>query len=561
MSTRSPSSSPPTDTSPEFEETRDRQGAFPRLGDDVIAALEDYGTRRQTRSGDVLFAAGDPSYDFFVVLAGKVAVIQNAGCDDETTIGVHGEGRFLGELNLLTGEAVYLTARVIDAGEVLQVPRKRLFELLERESSVAETILHAYLARRALLIGLGAGPRVIGSRFSPDTRRLRVFLARNRFPHGFLDLEDDSGADTIIRRLGVTPRETPVVLHGHELLRNPSNDELARKLGLRRPSRGEATCDLLVVGAGPAGLAAAVYGASEGLKTVTIDAVAAGGQAGTSTRIENYLGFPGGISGMELAERATLQASKFGARLLVPAEAVRFSRHEDHYRASLADQETVDATAVVIATGARYRRLDVPRIDELTGLGVYYAATPMEAQMCSGSHVAIVGGGNSAGQAAMFLARSVRQVTLMIRGPDLARTMSRYLIDQIMRTTNIDVRTKTEVVELIGARSVEALTIRNNESGQESRLDASALFVFIGAEPRTDWLADEVRLDDKGFVLTGADLDGAGDGAPPPLFLETSAPGVFAVGDVRSNSIKRVASAVGEGSMAVRLVHDHLAEA
>jgi thioredoxin reductase (NADPH) len=422
--------------------------------------------------------------------------------------------------------------------------------------------MRAFLARRALLIGLGAGPRVIGSRFSRDTQRLRVFLARNRFPHGFLDLEEDAGAESLVNRLGLKPHETPVVIHGHEMLRNPSNDELARALGLRRPSKSETVCDLLVVGAGPAGLAAAVYGASEGLETVAIDAIAAGGQAGTSTRIENYLGFPGGISGAELAERSILQAGKFGARLLVPAEASGFCFHEDHYRVQLADGENVDARTVVIATGARYRKLDVPRIDELTGLGVYYAATAMEAAMCEHSNVAIVGGGNSAGQAAMFLSRKVSRVTLMIRGTDLSRTMSRYLIDQIERTGNIEVRTSTQVDELLGDRGLEGVMLTNG-SGQRTRLDVKALFVFIGADPRTGWLTEEVMVDGKGFVLTGPELVGAAAdlGSVQPLSLETSAPGVFAVGDVRSGSVKRVASAVGEGSMAVRLVHEHLADA
>ena len=544
----------------EFEETRDSQGAFPRLGDEAIATLEQHGVRRAVTPGEVLFADGDPSYDFFVVLSGKVAIVQNAGCADEKTIGVHGERRFLGELNLLTGETVYLTARVVEAGEVLQVPRARLRELIDNEQSLSDLILRAYLARRALLIGLGAGPRVIGSRFSRDTQRLRVFLARNRFPHGFLDLEEDTGVEALVRELRLEPHELPVVVHAHQLLRNPSIDELARALGLRRPSKDERVCDLLVVGAGPAGLAASVYGASEGLETVTIDKIAAGGQAGTSTRIENYLGFPGGISGMELAERAILQAKKFGARLLVPAAAVGFCRQDDHYRVRLADGENVDARTVVIATGARYRRLDVPRIDELTGVGVYYAATTMEADMCSGSAVAIVGGGNSAGQAAVFLSRKVRQITLLIRGPNLARTMSRYLIDQIERIPNVEVRTETEVVEVVGERSLEALTLRGR-NGDRTGLRVAGLFVFIGADAGTGWLADEVLLDKKGFVLTGHELTAAGGaGDAPALALETSAPGVFAVGDVRSGSIKRVASAVGEGSMAVRLVHEHLAE-
>src|SRR3954447_9528195 len=544
----------------DFEETRDQQGAFPRLSSDAITALEDYGEHRRTSDGEVLFAAGDKTYDFFVVLAGRVAIIQSAGTPKERVIGVHGEGRFLGELNLLTGESVYLAAGVIEAGELLQVPRRRLREFIDSETSIAELILHAYLARRALLIGIGAGPRLIGSRYSEDTRRLRVFLTRNRFPHGSLDLEQDEGAEALIDKLGLEPSETPILLHGGRLLRNPSNDEVARALGLQRPSKAESVCDLLVVGAGPAGLAAAVYGASEGLDTAMVDKVAAGGQASTSTRIENYLGFPGGISGAELAERASLQAGKFGARLMVPARAVGFCRQEDHYRVRLANDDAVDARTVVVASGARYRRLDIPRIDELTGLGVYYAATPMEAQMCSGSHVAIVGGGNSAGQAAVFLSRKVRQVTLIVRRPDLTQTMSRYLIDQIERTPNIELLPQTDVVELIGERSVDALVVRN-KTGELSQLDATALFVFIGADPNTEWLSSDVILDDKGFVLTGRDLDGHVDGGAPPLMLETTAPGVFAVGDVRAGSIKRVASAVGEGSMAVRLVHQHLAEA
>ena len=541
----------------EFEETRDQQGAFPRLGDEALAALETHGSRRAVAVGDVLFAAGDAHYDFFVVLSGKVAIVQNAGCADENVIGIHGERRFLGELNLLTGEAVYLTARVVEAGEVLQIDRKGVRDLIESEQSLADLIMRAYLARRALLIGLGAGPRVIGSRFSRDTQRLRVFLARNRFPHGFLDLEEDTGAESLVRQLGLEPHELPVVLHAHEMLRNPSNEELALALGLRKPSRSQKVCDLLVVGAGPAGLAASVYGASEGLDTVTIDAVAAGGQAGTSSRIENYLGFPGGISGMELAERAILQAKKFGARLMVPCEATGFCRQDDHYRVRLSSGEAIDARTVVVATGAKYRRLGIPRIEELTGLGVYYAATPMEADMCSGSDVAIVGGGNSAGQAAMFLSRKVRQVTLMCRGPDLARTMSRYLIDQIERTANSVVRTSTEVDELVGERGLESIVTRNGAGREE--LPCKALFVFIGADPRTGWITEEVMLDSKGFVLTGAELATVTGGQS--LALETSAPGVFAVGDVRSESIKRVASAVGEGSMAVRLVHQHLAQA
>jgi thioredoxin reductase (NADPH) len=543
-----------------FEETQD-DGAFPRLSDDAIAKLERHGARRPVATGDVLYSEGDPSYDFFVVLSGKVAIVQRAGDDDELLVAVHGERRFLGELNLLTGEAVYLTARVVDGGEVLQVPRNDLLDILRSDTELADLVVRVFLQRRARLIGIGAGPRVVGSRFSRDTQRLRVFLARNRFPHGFMDLEEDPGAEDFLRRLGIPPEETPVVIVGHQMLRNPSNEELAEVLGLRRPSRSTSVCDLLVVGAGPAGLAAAVYGASEGLATVTVDAVAAGGQAGTSTRIENYLGFPGGISGMELAERAILQAKKFGAGLTVPSEATGFCHEEDHYRVRMADGENVDARTVVIATGARYRKLDVPRIDDLTGVGVYYAATTMEAEMCAGSHVAIVGGGNSAGQAAVFLSSSVVQVTLMIRGPDLSRSMSRYLIDQIERIDNVQVRTCAEVEELLGERVLEGVVVRDKTTGERAQLRVKALFVFVGADPRTGWLGDEVMLDAKGFVLTGAELAASSGLDTHPLALETSAPGVFAVGDVRSGSVKRVASAVGEGSMAVRLVHEHLMHA
>lgn len=545
---------------PGFEETRDQQGAFPRLSDDALAAFDEHGTRRATREGELLFREGDEGYDFFVVASGQVAVVADLGRPEERVIGVHGQRRFLGELNLLTGESVYLSARVVEPGEVIRVPAATLRELVGGQPGLGDLVLGAYLARRAILIGLGTGPRVIGSRFSPDTRRLRVFLARNRLPHGFIDLEEDAGADALLRELGVEPHETPIVLRGAQVLRNPSNAEVARAVGLHPPSGAEAVCDLLVVGAGPAGLAASVYGASEGLSTVVLDAVAAGGQAGTSTRIENLLGFPTGISGMDLAERARVQADKFGARLVVPAEAVGFCRHEDHYRVRLLDGESIEARTVIIATGARYRELPVARIDELVGLGVLYAATPMEARMCHGSHVAIVGGGNSAGQAAVFLSQHAAKVTMMIRGGDLGRTMSRYLIDQIERIATIEVRTHTEVAELEGARAVEGILVQDRRSGERTRLDATALFVFIGAEPRTGWLGDELALDTKGFVLTGADLDGHVETQAPPLLLETSRPGVFAVGDARSGSLKRVASAVGEGSIAVRLVHQHLAE-
>jgi thioredoxin reductase (NADPH) len=357
--------------------------------------------------------------------------------------------------------------------------------------------------------------------------------------------------------VGVPPHQTPVVLWHGEILRNPTAYELAHAIGLPEPPMALAVCDLVVVGAGPAGLAAAVYGASEGLATVALDAVATGGQAATSSRIENYLGFPAGLSGAELAERATIQARKFGARLAVPAEAVGLERAGGHYALRLGDGKAIETRAVVIATGARYRRLPVPRLEELEANSVYYAATLMEARWCAGQPVVVVGGGNSAGQATTFLARHASAITLVLREERLEVNMSRYLADRVRRLPNVDVRTRSEVRELCGERRLEAVIVEDRRTGTRERLPAHALFVFIGADPHTGWLRGTVALDDGGYVVTGAAED-LGGGGRRALLLETDLPGVLAVGDVRSGSIKRVASAVGEGSMAVRLVHEHL---
>jgi thioredoxin reductase (NADPH) len=533
-------------------ETPDLHGAFPRLTDEQIAALTPLGERRRTRPGEVLYREGDRVAELLVILAGQVAIIEGYG-GHERLILVHGPGRFLGEVNLLTGQASFTTAVVREAGEILAIPMERLRSALLQDPLLEDLILRACLLRRAILVGLGTGFRIVGSRHSPDTRRLREFAARNRLPHSWVDLEEDSEAEALLRELGVAPEETPIVIwRGRHVLRNPSNEELAELIGLRAVSPRETVCDLLVVGAGPAGLAAAVYGASEGLETVTFDAVATGGQAGTSSRIENYLGFPAGISGAELADRAVVQAQRFGARISVPAEATSLALRDGDHVVGLADGEEVACRTVVIATGARYRKLDVPRLEELEGTSVYYAATPMEAQLCAGDPVAVVGGGNSAGQATLFLTRHSPQVRLLIRGSDLTEHMSRYLADRIERHPVIEVMRHTEVRELVGDEALEGLVVEDNRTGVRRRIDARALFVFIGAEPHTRWLADEVALDDRGFVLTGA---GASDSAS---MLQTSRPGVLAVGDARSGSIKRVASAVGEGAMAVRLVHEHL---
>jgi thioredoxin reductase (NADPH) len=547
-------------------ETPDRYGAYPRLSDDEVAALARHGERRHVDAGDVLFREGDESYGFIVILSGKVAIVDGFG-REERLIGVHGPGRFLGELNVLTGQPVFLTAVVHEPGEVLAVPLERLRELVSHDSTLGDLILRAFLIRRSILIGLGTGFRIVGSRYSPDTRRLREFAARNRLPHHWIDLEDDEEAEALLRELGVSPEETPVVIWGGEqVLRNPTNAELGRLIGLRAPSSQEVACDLIVVGAGPAGLAAAVYGASEGLATIALDSTAAGGQAGTSSQIENYLGFPAGISGSELADRAVIQAGKFGARISVPAEAAALEQRDGRHVVRLDDGETVAGRTVVIATGAQYRKLDVPGLEDYEGLSVHYAATHAEAKLCAADPVAVVGGGNSAAQATMFLSQHTPRVHLLIRHDDLGRDMSRYLADRIERNETVEVLLNTEVRELKGDGALEGLVVEDLRTGERRTLDARALFVFIGAEPHARWLDGQLALDDRGFVLTGADAaahfpeNGEWEAAGRvPFPLETSRPGIFAAGDVRSGSIKRVASAVGEGSMAVRLVHEHLA--
>jgi thioredoxin reductase (NADPH) len=542
----------------QVEETPDRDGAFPRLSDEQIARLSAYGERRATSEGEVLFHEGDPDYDFFVVLDGMVAIMDDAG-----VIAVHGPGRFLGELSLLTGQAAFFTAVVREPGEVLVVPVSRLRELVGADPVLGDLVLRAYLLRREMLIGLGTGFKIVGSRFDANTRRLRDFAARNRLPHRWIDLEKDEEAEGLLRSLGIGPDETPIVIWGGDrVLRSTSPDELARLVGLKGSSTPTDVCDLIVAGAGPAGLAAAVYGASEGLATVVLDAVAVGGQAGTTMRIENYLGFPAGISGIELASRALIQAEKFGATLTVPGEAASLSLEDGQHVVRLTDGSTVRGHALLVATGAHYRRLPVPRLEQFESVSVFYEATLMEAMVCAGDPVAIVGGGNSAGQAALFLSRHAARVRLLIRGGDLLKDMSRYLADRLEASPSIDVLTHTEVRELVGEDdgTLEALVVEDNRAGERRELEARALFVFIGAEPCTPWLAGEIALDPKGFVLTGPEVtDGEWVGAGrDPLLLETSRPGVLAVGDVRRGSIKRVASAVGEGSMAVRLVHEHL---
>ena len=537
-------------------ETPDLDGAFPRLSEPQLQTLAAHGQRRQACPGDVLYREGDERCDFFVVLEGKVAIIDGFGGAGRV-VAVHGPRRFLGELGLLTGQAAFLTAVAVEPGEVLAVPVDRLRKLVCQDVTLGDLVLRAYLTRRSMLIELGAGFRIVGSHYSPDTRRLREFAARNRLPHRWIDLERDNEAEALLRQLGIRPEETPVVIwRGEQVLRNPSNIELARVIGLPAPAPGGDRCDVVIVGAGPAGLAAAVYAASEGLATVTLDAVATGGQAGTSSRIENYPGFPSGISGSELTERTVIQAEKFGAHISVPAEATALERRDGHHLVRLGDGQAVAARTVVVATGARYRRLAVPRLEEFEGTGVHYAATHLEAQLCRGDPVAVVGGGNSAGQATIFLTEHTPRVSLLLRGGDLRQDMSRYLADRIDRNPRVEVLRHTEVRELVGDGALEAVVVEDNRTSGRRRLAARALFAFIGAEPHTRWLGDQLALDDRGFILTG---DGVGrNGGRRPSLLETSQPGVFAVGDVRSGSIKRVTAAAGEGAMAVRLIHEYL---
>jgi thioredoxin reductase (NADPH) len=551
-----------TTTQPQrLRETPDLLGAFPRLTDGQIETLSEHGRRRQVQTDEVLIQEGEPCGDFFAILRGKVAVIDDFG-GEQRIVRVHGRRRFLGEIGLLKGERSFVTAVACQPGEVLAIPVENLPDAIKHDPVLGDLVLRAYLIRRSLLIGAGAGFRIIGSCYSPDTRRLREFAARNRLPYRWVDLERDKQAETLLDRFGIMPADTPVVIwRGELVLRNPSNAELAGLVGLRTADPPQMTCDLVVVGAGPAGLAAAVYAASDGLHTVVVDAIATGGQAETSPCIENYLGFPSGVSGSDLADRAVVQARKFGAQLHVPAEATGLARVDGQYVIRLDDGSTRTSRAVIIATGVRYRRLDVAGLDRFEGICVHYAATQREADACRLEPVAIVGGGNSAGQAALFLADKVPRVYLIVRD-ELSEDMSRYLITQLEANPHIQVLPHCEVRELIGDSRLRSLVVQDRDAEQLFRLDVSNLFVFIGAEPYTSWLADTLALDDRGYILTGDDipstLTSRAAGTRRSLNLETSSPGVFAAGDVRAGSVKRVASAVGEGAMAVRLAVEHL---
>src|SRR5918992_5943614 len=550
------------DRSGEIRSTR-----APALREDQTEILGRYGRTRMTEAGQVLFRAGDTQNDFFVVLEGEVEMIDDfAG--EARTMGVMRPGRFVGDLNMLTGQPIYLSAVVRVGGEVLAISRERLKEVVTEEPNLSDIILKAFLARRAWSVRTGLGLRIIGSRHSGDATRLRGFAARNRLPHVWIELEDDPNAEALLEGFGTDASETPVTIwQDKHVLKNPTNAELARAIGLKVDVPRKRTYDLVVVGAGPAGLGAAVYGASEGLSTLALESTALGGQAGTSSRIENYLGFPAGLSGFELASRALVHADKFGARAAVPREAVGLRREDGRFRIELSEGGEVAARSVIAASGARYRRLDLPGLERFEGVSVHYAATEAEALSCEGEEVVVVGGGNSAGQAAVYLASRTSKVYLLIRGDDLGKSMSRYLIDRVMSAENVELLANTEVRELVGEDHLDAVVVEDNRSGARRTLGAKALFVFIGAKANTDWLQGAAELDKRGFVLTGRALDASpleGETwqglSREPYRLETSLPGVFAAGDVRSGSIKRCVSAVGEGAMTVSLVHQYLSE-
>jgi len=541
----------------------DQEVTSPTLDASEIAAIDALGKRRSVSAGEYLYREGDARYDFFVIVSGEVEIVVEAG-DNERLVARFGPGQFLGELNLLSGQRVYVSARVAEPGVVIDVPAATLRELFASRPKLADTILTAFLARRTrLLSDASAAIRLVGSRFSPDSLRLREYLARNRIPHEYMDVDRDARVEQLLRDLAVKPGDLPVVIAPGTVFRHPTPGELASYLGLTLDSTEQRGFDLVVIGGGPAGLAAGVYGSSEGLDTLVVEMVAAGGQAGASSRIENYVGFPTGISGADLAQKAVVQAEKFGARLTSPCAATGLREESGYLVVALSDGTEVTGRALIVASGARYRRLEADRLENFEGNGVYYAATDIEARMCAASPVVVVGGGNSAGQAALFLAEGGSRVSIIIRGPDLGKDMSRYLVDRIEADGRIEVRTSTQVVGLDGAETLSAVRVRS--ASVDAVLPCAGLFSFIGAEPASGWLSGCAALDEHGFVLTdrslGAEhLDARWEALGRlPLPFETSQPGLFAVGDLRSGSTKRVAAAVGEGSAAVRSVHEYLA--
>ena len=537
--------------------------AFPTLDETQIRKMVSCTSAalRVFHNGEKLFSVGDLDFSFFIVKSGEVEIVDDSG-DTPKTVTVHHPGEFTGDISHVTGLPAIVNAVAKGETEAYELPGGSLRRILNQCPIASDILLQAFIARRQLLRESPnyTGLRVIGSRYSPDTFRVRDFLSKNRILFTWIDLETDPNVDKLLKQFGVTESDTPVVSFGSMLLlRNPSNGQLADAIGIRQPLDA-VVYDLVVVGAGPAGLAAAVYGASEGLNTAVLEHTAPGGQAGGSMRIENYLGFPTGLTGSELAGRAILQANKFGVHLSVPTLVDRLAFENAYTVVHVDGGATVTAKCLLIATGADYRRLDVEGSERFEGTGVYYAATVAEGQLCEGSQVVVVGGGNSAGQAAVFLSGHARKVLLLIRGDDLYKNMSSYLVRRIEQTPNIELLSNTTIRRMNGNSHLASVELINSKTGEERTVPTPGVFSFIGADPRTGWLPPEIERDAKGFVRTGADLAQSPHwtGGRQPFLLETSRPGVFAAGDVRSGSVKRVASAVGEGAMAVQFVHERL---
>jgi thioredoxin reductase (NADPH) len=532
---------------------------FPHLTFDQIERASLFGAVEELAAGTVLFERGDRLIDFFIVLEGAIEIYEHRN-EERHVFCVHDPRQFTGDVDLFNDRSVVVGGRMREAGRLVRIPRAKFRKLLAAEPDIGELVTRAFILRRVgILVHDQAAVRLIGTRHSPDTHRLQRFMDRNGYPFRFLDADHPDSTGHVrgeLASFGLGRADLPVVICPNDQVgRNPSNAELARCLGLFEEI-DDKVHDVVVVGAGPAGLAAAVYAASEGLATLVLEAEAPGGQAGTSSKIENYLGFPTGISGGALAGRAQVQAQKFGAKLALPRRAVALECDERPYRVVLDDGTRVRTETVVIATGARYRSLDLPNCGDYEGKGIHYAATELEAALCHDEEAVVVGGGNSAGQAAVFLSRHATHVHVLVRGARLADSMSDYLVGRIMASARITLRTKTAITALAGDGRLEEVSWRCDDGSGDEPHRIGNVFLMIGAIPNTDWLRGCLELDDKGFVRTGVLSD---DGRAPYL-LETSKPGIFAVGDVRADSVKRVASAVGEGSIAVQYVHRVLAE-
>ena len=540
---------------------------FPTLTRAQLERVAAQGRVRPIQAGEVLVEPGQQIVPFFVVRAGAIEIIRPSGTA-ETLVVVYGPGQFTGEVNMLSGRPAMLRVRVGESGEALEVDRERLLALVQTDSELGELIMRAFILRRVELIAHGLGDVVlVGSNHCAGTLRVKEFLTRNGHPYSYIDLDRDTDVQDLLDRFQVTAADVPVLIcRGEVVLRNPTNQEIAECLGFNEVIDQTQIHDVVIVGAGPAGLAAAVYAASEGLDVLVLETNAPGGQAGSSSKIENYLGFPTGISGQALAGRAYTQAQKFGAQVIIATGAKRLVCDRKPYAIEMDDNTRVPARSIVIATGAEYRVPTIENLSEFKGVGVYYGATFMEAQLCRGEEVVVMGGGNSAGQAAVFLAQTAKRVHMLVRGSGLAESMSRYLIRRIEQNPAIVLRTNTEIVALEGSNHLERVRWRNDQTGSIETHDIRHVFVMTGAVPSTDWLRGCVALDAKGFIKTGPDLsqdDLAAAHWPlvrAPHLLETSLPGVFAVGDVRGGNIKRVASAVGEGSIAISFVHQVLSE-